>query len=511
MRPLISRVKWRRPRTRPATASARAGGAGLRACSVVAADPPPRKRRRSVVALRRPQGVARHPDRTVGRRRGRPCPDRRSIAVSVPVYPAAGLLHPAKRVEQVGAVPAQRGGPSAGRGDRHALRPERLAVGLHQDTAGRFLQKSAERFPAGRVLRLPNCPSPTKFLRFAGAALTRQQEMNIGVKRAEIEKEQAQYIHPGRRTGHQEKARTTWPSAARNWKRVDHAKPAGAGKSCAPRRPIWIPKCAAHPRQPGCARLPVLPPSADAAVRARSLKNARQLQFSRQRRASPACPTSAAMFRLQIKVENLSLVKVWTGPNALPQLLLDFYDGQKTFSADDFPGQKAALDGLNIKSITVRYQFTGHLQVLRQADELFDLKRRELAMVEESRLVQVWCRRRGRQDLSGEKRRHQIQTGRPGGQGEATGRRSALRPARARRRRRLLDPNYRMSRRRCARKTLIPPPKPKKVTVTKLARRARRPAARATTGCRSAFLPGGRPSAWWPSSRPMATILKRCS
>jgi type VI secretion system protein ImpL len=66
----------------------------------------------------------------------------------------------------------------------------------------------------------------------------------------------------------------------------------------------------------------------------------------------------------QIEVENVILAKRYFGNQAFYNFLQDFPGGQRTFSTSDFPGEKAALEGLGIKYIQVNYQFSGEYQDL---------------------------------------------------------------------------------------------------------------------------------------------------
>ncbi len=61
----------------------------------------------------------------------------------------------------------------------------------------------------------------------------------------------------------------------------------------------------------------------------------------------------------QIEVGDLVLTKKYIGPRAFPEFLQDFKGGRRTFSATEFPAEKAALERLGIKYIRVNYQFSG--------------------------------------------------------------------------------------------------------------------------------------------------------
>ncbi len=67
---------------------------------------------------------------------------------------------------------------------------------------------------------------------------------------------------------------------------------------------------------------------------------------------------------LEIDVGGLTLTKRYTGDQAFREFLLDFQKGYRVFRPRDFPSEKAALQAAGISSITVRYRFKGHGQVI---------------------------------------------------------------------------------------------------------------------------------------------------
>jgi type VI secretion system protein ImpL len=67
----------------------------------------------------------------------------------------------------------------------------------------------------------------------------------------------------------------------------------------------------------------------------------------------------------KIEIGNLVLTTVYDGYLGFPRFLNDFKTGQRTFRPEDFPEQAAALKRMRIKSITPKYQFSGHRPVLR--------------------------------------------------------------------------------------------------------------------------------------------------
>jgi type VI secretion system protein ImpL len=72
----------------------------------------------------------------------------------------------------------------------------------------------------------------------------------------------------------------------------------------------------------------------------------------------------------QIEVGDLVLTKKYTGDQAFPEFLQDFKGGQRTFYANDFPGEKGALEKLGVRYVKANYQFTGDQPVLGQVKSL---------------------------------------------------------------------------------------------------------------------------------------------
>jgi len=71
------------------------------------------------------------------------------------------------------------------------------------------------------------------------------------------------------------------------------------------------------------------------------------------------------IFRIQFQsdmAEELTLTKKYTGDQAFARFLGDFPGGKHTFSADDFPEQKARLKSLGIRYIKAEYEFSGQHQ-----------------------------------------------------------------------------------------------------------------------------------------------------
>ena len=67
----------------------------------------------------------------------------------------------------------------------------------------------------------------------------------------------------------------------------------------------------------------------------------------------------------KIEIGNLVLTKTYEGYQGFAKFLKDFQTGQRTFRPGDFPGSAAALKRMGIKTITPRYQFSGHRKVIQ--------------------------------------------------------------------------------------------------------------------------------------------------
>ena len=68
---------------------------------------------------------------------------------------------------------------------------------------------------------------------------------------------------------------------------------------------------------------------------------------------------------LSIEVEDITLTKRYTGDLAFPNFIKDFEKGQHIFYRSEFSNENVALKRIGIKYITVKYQFEGHLPVLK--------------------------------------------------------------------------------------------------------------------------------------------------
>lgn len=75
-------------------------------------------------------------------------------------------------------------------------------------------------------------------------------------------------------------------------------------------------------------------------------------------------PDTCSDVLLQIEVGDVVLKKKYTGYQAFPEFLQDFKGGIRTFFANEFPAEKAALDRLGVQFIRVKYEFSGELPAL---------------------------------------------------------------------------------------------------------------------------------------------------
>jgi type VI secretion system protein ImpL len=73
---------------------------------------------------------------------------------------------------------------------------------------------------------------------------------------------------------------------------------------------------------------------------------------------------------LQIRIESLTLVRRYAGPLGFARFVQEFYSGTKVFVPMDFPAQQAQLEALDIKTISVRYTFSGQELLQRGQEQL---------------------------------------------------------------------------------------------------------------------------------------------
>jgi type VI secretion system protein ImpL len=72
---------------------------------------------------------------------------------------------------------------------------------------------------------------------------------------------------------------------------------------------------------------------------------------------------------LQIKIESLSLTRRYPGALGLARFIEEFQDGERIFTPEDFPALREKLEGQDVRSINVRYDFVGQEALLKLASD----------------------------------------------------------------------------------------------------------------------------------------------
>ena len=80
-------------------------------------------------------------------------------------------------------------------------------------------------------------------------------------------------------------------------------------------------------------------------------------------------PGKCGETRLEIEIENMTLIKRYPGPTGLATFLEEFSDGARVFTPADFPAAMKQLDELDVREITVRYEMSGRQEVLDLAKD----------------------------------------------------------------------------------------------------------------------------------------------
>ncbi|HEY7803668.1 MAG TPA: type VI secretion protein IcmF/TssM N-terminal domain-containing protein [Orrella sp.] len=80
-------------------------------------------------------------------------------------------------------------------------------------------------------------------------------------------------------------------------------------------------------------------------------------------------PGKCGETRLEIELDNMTLVKRYPGPTGLATFVEEFADGARVFTPADFPAAMKQLDDLNVKEIAVRYEMSGRQEVLDLAKD----------------------------------------------------------------------------------------------------------------------------------------------
>ncbi|NQW85181.1 MAG: LysM peptidoglycan-binding domain-containing protein [Alcaligenaceae bacterium] len=82
---------------------------------------------------------------------------------------------------------------------------------------------------------------------------------------------------------------------------------------------------------------------------------------------------------LQIKIDNLLLTRRYPGVLGLARFIEEFQDGERLFTPEDFPALKEQLDGQEVTSINVRYDFVGQQALLKLAEDYSHLTEATMA------------------------------------------------------------------------------------------------------------------------------------
>lgn len=78
-------------------------------------------------------------------------------------------------------------------------------------------------------------------------------------------------------------------------------------------------------------------------------------------------PGKCGEVRLEIEIDNMTLIKRYPGPTGLATLLEEFSDGARVFTPADFPAAAEQLDKNAVREITVRYEMAGREDILNLA------------------------------------------------------------------------------------------------------------------------------------------------
>jgi type VI secretion system protein ImpL len=70
-------------------------------------------------------------------------------------------------------------------------------------------------------------------------------------------------------------------------------------------------------------------------------------------------PDACGDVTFRIRIGDLSLTRKYAGSRSFSDFLRDFPAGRRTFRAEEFPAERAALQGMGVKTIRVSYQFGG--------------------------------------------------------------------------------------------------------------------------------------------------------
>ena len=81
-------------------------------------------------------------------------------------------------------------------------------------------------------------------------------------------------------------------------------------------------------------------------------------------------PDQCGDVTLRIYIDELTLTQRYPGPMGMARFIAEFRDGERIFTPEDFPQSRERLEALNVRTIHVRYDFSGQDQLLNLADNL---------------------------------------------------------------------------------------------------------------------------------------------
>ncbi len=81
-------------------------------------------------------------------------------------------------------------------------------------------------------------------------------------------------------------------------------------------------------------------------------------------------PDQCGDVTLRIYIDDLTLTQRYPGPMGMARFVAEFKDGERIFTPEDFPQARERLEALDVRTIHVRYDFSGQEQLLSLAENL---------------------------------------------------------------------------------------------------------------------------------------------
>ncbi len=81
-------------------------------------------------------------------------------------------------------------------------------------------------------------------------------------------------------------------------------------------------------------------------------------------------PDQCGDVTLRIFIDDLTLTQRYPGPMGMARFIAEFQDGERIFTPDDFPQARERLEALDVRTLHVRYDFSGQEQLLTMASNL---------------------------------------------------------------------------------------------------------------------------------------------